>query len=462
VANAGILQQSTVLPRRFLTGIVVSIDAAVLVLLALFGPIGGAMAIAALTAMLYSVFSPIGFVLLLTVISPFYSLPGLDDYTIHAAKWIATIFVLVLTILQLTTKRNGVGIRIGPVQRSFIMFAGWGAICSLLSVHPLDGLTELLRLSAFLLVSEIAAVTIDRRKYITMISVSVLISVAAASLYSFAGLWLEGFQRVRGFFGNANAFGQFLAFTLPILVLGFVIHRRSVARLMFGTGIVLGAVAVLLSWSRAAILCLTVQWITYLIIEKKKKMLLTLVVATLLVAASVSISPSTQTLVSTVLRLQTGTTHRTTLWKTGLKAFQESPVVGLGLGAQKTDVLGRVMWNDLASFTLFSEMDTPYSPHNVYIYMLMTTGLPGLILFLFLYRSMIRDQWRSRLAANVASQRKLHSIMISVLVGTLAHGFFETGSIFSYGSMANYFWITLGMAEAIKRKNLLVEETERP
>lgn len=457
MTHAGILQQSATIPRRIVVVVVASVDAAVLALISSLGPIGGTLGAAALATMLCCCFSPIGLVLLLTLISPLYSVPGFDEYMIHAVKWIATIIVLALTILQLMLERNSADVRLGSMERCFILLACWGATCSLFALRPLDGLMELFRLSTFLLVYEIAAATIHSRRHITLTSASVLIGVAAASLYSFAGLWFEGFQRFRGFFGNANAFGQFLAFTLPILVMGFIIHRRFVARLTFGTGIALGIFAVLLSWSRAAILCLAVQWVVYLIIEKKKKTLQALVGLTVLVAAIVSTSPQTQTMISTILRLQGGTTHRTVLWETGINAFQKSPVVGLGLGVKKIDVVDKVMWNNFADFELFSGMDMPYSPHNVYIYFLMTTGFPGLILFLLLYRSMIRDHWRSRLTTSVASQRKLHSIMISVLVGTLAHGFFETGSIFSYGSMANYFWITLGMVEAIKRKNLLAE-----
>ena len=453
----GILQRSATIPRRFVIGVVASVDAAVLALISSLGPIGGTLGAAALATMLCCCFSPIGLVLLLTLISPIYSVPGIEDYTIHTVKWIATIVVLAFTILQLIIERNSADVRLGPMQRCFILFVGWGATCSLFAVRPLDGLIELLRLSTFLLVYEIAATTIHRRRHITLISASVLIGVAASSIYSMTTLWFDGFQRARGFFGNPNAFGQFLAFALPILFMGLLIHRRFVARLMFGAGIVLGISAVLFSWSRAAILCLAVQGVVYLIIEKKKKTILALVGLTVLVAAIVSVSPHTQTFVSTILRLQAGTTHRTTLWETGLKAFQESPVVGLGLGIQKIDVVGKVMWNDFASFELFSDMNTPYTPHNVYIYMLMTTGFPGLILFLLLYRSMIRDQWGSRRSARSTDERLLHSVMTCVLIGSLAHGFFETGSIFSYGSMANYFWITLGMVEAIKRKNLLAD-----
>jgi putative inorganic carbon (hco3(-)) transporter len=457
MAYAGILQQSAILPRKIVIWIVASIDTAVLALLALFGPIGGAMAIVALTTASYCVFSPIGFVLMSVLISPVYPLGSIDESTTHIAKLLVSGFFLVSTLAQLAIRKRTISIKMGAMEKSLIALLAWGAFCTVFAMHPLDSTKELLRISVFLIVYFLAVETIRERLHLTLILVATLVALLTSSIGSLVSLWNGGFERAHGFFDNPNAFGLFLNFSISVAIMGFVLFRGFLSRLLFGSGVVLGVISLMLSWSRAAILCLGVQGIVYLIIEKKRKTLLGLVTLTLVVAAIVLVSPQLRTVLSTVMRIKSGTTHRTILWETGFKAFVENPVVGLGLRVYTPDVVDKVMWNDFDNIVLYRGMDTIYSPHNVYIGMLVAAGFPGLILFLLLYWCLIGDQWRSRRESSQSNQRTLHTLLVCLLVGTLAHGVFEAASIFSWGPTANYFWIALGMVEAVKRKNLLAE-----
>lgn len=430
-------------------------NAITLLALSIGGPALGSGAIMLFALAVCCVFSPIGLPLILSLISHIGTVGSLSAVTLHGIKWLISALFLTVASLRFATGADRWGVRFNEIDKAFLVFLLWGLICTTIAARPSDSLMELIRISLFLLVYFVTRLTVTSATHLTILFTAIWLAVLSSSLYSFALLLGQGLHRITGFLGNANAYGLFLTFALPALAVGVVVHKKATFRLMLITGLLIGTVALLLTWSRTAILAVVVQAITYLILEKHKRILACLAilaVAALMLAAT---SPSVNNAFSILMRLKTGATHRPLLWNAGVEAVADNPVFGLGFAAQKQDVVAKVMWGDFASYELFSGMDTPFMPHNAYIYIALTTGLPGLFAYLWLYRAAWVENYRRYRGSPRGRERRMHAIMLSLLIGTLAHGFFESASIIAAGSSANYFWITLGTVTAISKKRIL-------
>jgi O-antigen ligase len=459
VAYAGILQQSATLPRKFAIAIVVSLDAAVLTLMALLGPIAGTLAVVAPAVMLYGAFSPIGFVLTLALTSHVTVVGTGNEIVLYVLRASLVVFMALLTFVRWMIARSDVDLGAGTIGKYFFAFMLWGGFCTLFAVEPLDSLKELLRLSLFFPVYILARETIRTRFHVALVVSSFGIAIVANVAMAFFQIEQNGFMRVMGFYGNPNFLGMFLMFSLPTMGIAWYIFSRAWARVAIVLALTLGTLLLLLTWSRDSIISVAIATLAFLILERKKKLLMAISVGLVAVTVAFLFSPSVQQFVLTATRAKAGTTSRTILWNIGMQAFARSPIVGLGYNIPKSEVSDQIMWNDVQTYAVLTMNTSSFGPHNVFISQLMSTGIPGLVLFLLFYRAVFSDQFRSWKQRQSSKECHLHIIIIATLVGTLFHAFFEYNSFLGHISWASYFWITLGMVEAIKRKNLLADET---
>jgi O-antigen ligase len=430
-------------------------NAVILLSLSFAGPAIGSVAVALLAVTIYCMVSPIGFPLILTMISFVGSIGTIDDNTAHLVKWAISLFFLATAFIRHSLEHSGWSGGLGRIERLLLLFLLWGVVCSVVGARPMDGIVEVARMSMFVLVYFVTLHTVTSTQHVTILTSAVWFAVVASSLYSFSEIMRQGFFRVAGFLGNANAYGLFLTFALPLVAIGAVVHRRRAVSFIFWIGLAIGSVSLLLSWSRTAILALGVQVITYLIIEKHRKALTWMAALGIVAILFAAMSPTVRTTFSTIMRLKSGATHRPILWSTGLSAVGENPVLGMGFNVQKQDVVGKIMWSDFANYELFLGIDTAFKPHNAYIYVALATGLTGLLIFVIFYWKAFAEQRQDYRSSRSPGERRVHAMMLSVLVGTLAHGLFESASILAAGSSANYFWIMWGVVAAIKSRNLL-------
>lgn len=423
-------------------------DVSLLSGLALFGPLATLGIVSAITTLVYCVISPAGLLIILAAISHITQLGSVDENLLRITKWGITSFFLCVAILRLSQERSVSSYGLNAVEKSFLLLMAWAALCSLFAIKPGASAGEVIRLTSLLPIYYLARHCLRTPRDLNILLFTILGAVCLASLASAYQFFELGIIRVRGMYGNANMLGIFLGLTLPGLAIGALLANRRPVRILYYCGVVAGFGALLLSWSRDGYLCVATQLLVYLIIERKKRMLAVLATAAVVLILVILATPSLRTIAVESLRLKGGTTHRTVLWKHGLSAFIDNPVFGLGFEVPKEEVTGRIQWNSFVEFLLYSNPETRFMPHNTYIYALMSLGLPGLVLLLFLYRTMLKRQLELRRSASKSNYRKVHSIMIALVIGTLAYGMFETSSIFGHGSWANYFWILLGLSES--------------
>jgi O-antigen ligase len=281
-----------------------------------------------------------------------------------------------------------------------------------------------------------------------------LFVVLSSSVYSFSGMAAGQYARFSGFLLNANSFGILLNFCIPMLLVAFLTYRHVVVRILFGSGILIGSAALLLSWSRASWLAMLGFVITFLILEKKRKLLGALGGVTLAAIVALALSTDVYSSFTMLMRLDAGTTRRATLWDHALQAAIREPIVGHGYNVQRSVVRGESVLTDLHEVSIFREEGIGYDPHNFYLLTLLTTGIPGAILILLVYYYLFKSQVNGRRRARRNSHRLMHTVVFASLVGCLLNSIFESGGILGSGSSANYLWLMLGTTAAVTEKDI--------
>jgi O-antigen ligase len=262
------------------------------------------------------------------------------------------------------------------------------------------------------------------------------------------------FFRVSGFFVNANVFGRFLLFAIPAMLIGYKIEMSRFARLLYGLGLIAACLALLATWSRGAWGAAFVFLVLLLLLQRNRKLLLLLEGVVLVAAIAVLLSDRLLTTVEQVGRLQAGTTRRTILWRFGLNAALESPIMGRGFALEKGDIRQALPITEFGEAYTFHGERSHFNPHNFYIRILLGTGIPGFILIIIVYRKLFRTQIEGRRSARDPTQRYMHSVLLAVLIASLFTSMFESGPLLGSGSYANYFWILLGLVTVVRERDI--------
>lgn len=455
------LQQAVKMPalsnrgKRIQYAAIVTSNLTLLTSLAAIGPLYTVLAMGAATIAIIVFLSSIGLPLFLTIASHATAFQGNSPISLYYAKIVLSLGLFGLFIVRVMATPKEFSFVRSKIDREFLLFLAWGAFCALFATVPIESIKETFRLAVFLPIFIVTRSVVRNENHVLAIAAAAALAIMMNGVASGYEYTVLGFHRIRGLFGNANFFAMFLMYAIPMTAVGMIASRRFGLKAVFAAATAVGTCLLLLSWSRAAILGLSVAFITYLILERKKKLLLALVVCAVLLPAVLLIVPQARDTVALVLRLQAGTTHRTTLWTKSVDAFERSPIVGLGYNVSRAEAGGRINWNSWEETILFSNSEAPFYPHNLYLYTIVTIGLPGLLLLLRLYWKLMADQRRSWLESESPARRQIHRLTFAIILGSLFHGLFESGNIIHYISWASYFWLLLGIVTAIRARKLL-------
>ena len=420
------------------------------------GPIASMAAIGGIAVLLATILSEFGFVFITTLISHINDGPDAQFEIIRLSKWIIIAIALVVTLWQFLLREDWQLPKIGFIEKYFAVFIVWGMACLFFSDSPRASITEFVRSIALYILYFITKETVrDKRRVIAILALFTLVAFSS-SVYSIGELLQGSYFRVRGFMDNANGYGQFLSFVLPFVVASAVLARNKLLRYFLVFASTVGVLALMLSWSRAAIGGIIVQLIVFLVAEKKYRALVYTGAATAALMIGLLAIPSVYDIFYKVARLQAGTTHRTALWEAGIHSVADSPVFGQGFEVKVSDVIDRVYWNDLSEALVFKNQSGRYYAHNHFIQAAVATGIPGLLIFLAFMYYLIKNGLREYHEAAGTRARVLYSAMLSVHFSMIFVCFFSGAPLFGSGTYANYFWIALGMVHSIRVNKIAV------
>jgi|GEM_PF-1657469 len=429
-------------------------DSVLVAALPLIGPLYTTAALIGILILGGCLISDAGFIILLAAISQINVIGESSFELTRMLKWGTVAVVAAATILRLLFKGTTVEFKADAVVRYFALYFAWGVVCSLTAIHPLGSLFHVSARSLFLIVYLFAVLTITKRSHLDLILAVLLIGVITSCSYSFVGLLSGPYRRIAGFMVNAGGYSVALMMIVPMLVAAAFIYRRRSVRLIYGVGAAIGILGIALAWSRATWLMLAAATVVFLILRRQFKLLSLLAMLVVAVAIFVVTDPEVYSLFRQVSRLRAGTTHRTSLWDYSLKGIREHPLFGVGPLTLTEDVLDARAADIGTRFFLITK-ESEFSAHNYYLHIMLTTGIPGLLIFLLFIYNLFKQIIRAMREAPNPESRVFQEAMLALLAAVLVGLLFDTGSLMSSGSYANYFWISLGLTEAIRRNHLL-------
>jgi len=438
---------------------IAALDSALLGAISFIGPLNTVVVLAGTTLLALISVLPTCFVLATALTSHISLLPGVSYETIRAVKWAIFIAFLWMNTVQRFYKKESLRIEWGAFEKAFLLFILWGFVSSFAAVRPGGSLWYIVRMGTFLLIYFAARETITTPKLARGLCYAVILAVLTASLYSLYELSGGTLRRISGFSMNPNSFGLFLFSSLPFLAIGFLTGRSRIEKAWFAIGLAALSVSLLLAFTRASILgCFGLVFV-YLAYERKR-LLRYSVAAAVVVIPVILLIPSVFDAFYDISRLGFGVTRRDVYWRHGLQAFVERPIMGYGLDMRKEDVRGQEALTNIQEIIGFHNTEGWYDPHNSYIRMLVSLGLPGFILSIVIYFALFKERISWRRASAGRSQRIVQTLTIAMIVGGALNSMFETGPLFGASSYKSYYWLMLGLSAAVHKHKIDLDRTD--
>jgi putative inorganic carbon (HCO3(-)) transporter len=335
-----------------------------------------------------------------------------------------------------------------------MLLVGWSVVTLPFSYWPGGSVAELTDhfLKAVIFFWLIATIVTTRARLRSLIWLLVVCSIplALTALQNYrSGVFVTSsrmaVQRIAGYSGsgiaaNPNDLALMLNLLIPLAGVVLVTTHSTFRRLVAGLALFLSAGAIIVTFSRAGFLSLAATALMTLIALGRRQPLAALaVVATLGIAGPLLLPAGYVERLSTITAIDSDPTGsaqgRWSDYAASAELIATNPVTGAGLGQNilaLNDVRGET-WRYV---------------HNVYLQYAVDLGIPGLLLFLWLFIAVFRAARRVRRRA--AQDTALFE------VGAMAEGVqialvtFAVAAIFHPVAYQFYFFCVAGLALAVK------------
>ena len=345
-------------------------------------------------------------------------------------------------------------LRFTPDMTLALVLAGWSLVTTPLSYWPGGSLSFFFEiyfkaLVVFWLLANVVD-SVPRLKTVAWILslIAVPLSLAAVKSFFSGGFQSEalshGLERIHGYgtslTGNPNDLALMLNMILPLSIALLLLTRRPALRWLLGSVIWLDCIAIMASFSRGGFLTLGVIGVAYLCIlfRRRQRLLAMAVVTTALLCVPLLPSGYLDRL-STITNIQADETGSAqTRLNDSLVAAEfvmEHPVLGAGVG------MNILALNEARGAT-WTEV------HNVYLEYAADLGLPGLVMFLLLLRTVVRGVSEARrVPATDSDGFELHYLAEGLGVSLLG---FIAAAFFYPDAYQFYFYYIAGLAVAAR------------
>jgi O-antigen ligase len=275
------------------------------------------------------------------------------------------------------------------------------------------------------------------------------IPLAATGIFNyvageFVSTGVRGFQRIAGYAGSLTANPNDLALMLNLIIPlsgALVVGARGLKRVFAGATMLLCAVAVVLTFSRAGFLTLGATALLFVAMLVKQRRLAMATGLLLLAFCAWPLLPNGYiSRISTITDIaEDATGSAQGRWrdtKVAAELVIKNPIVGAGIGQ---DVL---VMNDERG------IDTWRRVHNAYLQYGVDLGLPGLLLFAWLHLTCYRTARAvEKRAAAVPAVRELTPLAAGVKISLLTFGI---AAMFHPIAYQFYFFSIAGLAVALR------------
>ena len=204
-------------------------------------------------------------------------------------------------------------------------------------------------------------------------------------------------KRALSIFAHPNFYSLFITPLLAFLLPDAIASLKSKILNLKSLAWIIGAAGLFFSLSRAGWLGLLAAVIAYMIVAADKKMRLAFFA--LMVVGIIFVFSITNLRYRIILPLlgEKSAISRTSLWQTGFKGIQESPIPGMGLVGFSQN------WSRLNTDP---NIDSHNYPHNIFLNFWVETGLLGLICFIIISAMIIYRGLRHYVIPEAASAKR--------------------------------------------------------
>lgn len=370
----------------------------------------------------------------------------LPSASLRPVKGGLLIGLVVIWIIHMLVAKD-FALRRTSLDAPLMAYVGWIAFTLITAAHVLYSLGELGKLLVSLLVFYLVVNQVRDRQAVQRLLSAIVLTTFAVSSYGILkffviqqGSVVDRAVRANSLTPNYHWLSTYLILTIPILLCLAMIEQNRRSRLFLHMTCALSCVALFLTYTRGAWVALVAELCVYGWAKRRRLCLILAggtilagLVSLLLLASksgTVTYSPSDDTLNPYTLM---------TRIKTSTLAIQEiatHPLMGIGYGAK---TMAKV-------YTDAPEIQEANHPHNLFVEVALGTGIPGLILLLWLFFSALRATWKGMAeASDQFGQAVLLGLGMAV-AGIIVSNLFD--HIFA-GGMAHLFWALMALAVSI-------------
>jgi len=358
----------------------------------------------------------------------------------HSQEY-AFFFLLAVALCLAWVERINPWIRT-PIDLPLFGFVGW-VLCTVpFAADPAYSFSEWRKLVAQVLVFYWAMFVLRSHRRIEL-SRQILWTVVLGS-------WRDRLVRAGAPYSDYNWLTTYLVLVIPILIWWVVTHREFWARALGTLILIMAGFAQVASYTRAGWVAHFAQAVGFGLMAGRRRLVIWVLAGAIvmgggLLAAS-EIGYQRDTVDSWTISARVKT------WRLGLQQAAQHPLVGVGYGNDTFFKLHQAeleadKGKDLAERVL-------PGLHNTFATVLMGSGVPALILFIWMFVhivSTLTREWRRSTAAET------QGLLVAVAVVTVG---FATRNLFDYmfaGSLAHLFWILVAVGLCSLRPQISAE-----
>ena len=346
-----------------------------------------------------------------------------------------------------------------PIDLPLLGFVGWVLSTVPFATDPAYSFSEWRKLVAQVLVFYWAMFVLHSHRRIELsqqivwavvLGSLVLSGFALVDFVLHGGTWRDRLVRAGAPYSDYNWLTTYLVLVIPILIGWVVIHRTFGARALGILTLVMAGFAQVAAYTRAGWAAHLVQAVGFGLMAGRHRLVIWVLAGAIAIGGGL--------FAVSEIGYQRGTIDPWTLsarvktWRLGLHQVVQHPLVGVGYG---NDTFLKVHAAEVeAEKGKSAEEKVLLGLHNTFATVLMGSGLPALILFIWIFVrivSTLTRQWRRSTAAET------QGLLVAVAVVTVG---FATRNLFDYmfaGSLAHLFWILVAAGLCSVRPQISAE-----
>lgn len=368
-------------------------------------------------------------------------------------KVLGLLLILSWALRRATAAREDGRTVIGNHPRLFawiVAFLAWSTISAMWALSSSVALKYVFTDVLELLLIPVVYGAVNSRRDAYVIVVGFLIGGIATALYGLAHpLSASAYQagRFSSAAGDANQTAADLAATLTMAAgLGIVAVRSAKLRMLVLAAGLFSLIGIVQTLSRSGLVALGAALIAGVLLGgrwRRQAGRLLVLGAVVVVGYFLFLAPAS----STSRITSADTSGRSTIWTVGWRMFEANPVLGVGTGNFQT---ASRLYLDRPGLTTagYLIITTPKVAHNIYLEMMATLGIPGLILMLAMFIGGIAATLRAAHIFERLGDRELELLSrctILCLIAYLASDFFISAL------QTKEFWLVFAFGLALSK-----------